>query len=575
MNAEDTDISPLLASLGMVEDAVLITDAQLDLPGPFITYVNSAFEQLTGYSASAIVGQTPRVLQGPETDRNTMRSLREALDKGEDFTGETINYRKDGVPFHMRWTIRPFVSASGDVTHFIAIQRDVTRVRELDRQLQQMKALNELQRAMGTTGLDLSQLRARVADVVLQATPAEGAAVEEIDGDEMVYTAVSGTAADVLGFRLDIVTSLSGFCALNEEPILCRDVRTDSRVNTVAAEKVGFRSGVLVPLLGERRCFGVIKVYSSQPSAFDETHEELLTLTSSVLSSSLADAHSFENERQRRKQIIDKLPMLIAYIDDQLIYREANATHTAWTERSLAEIIGRPLKDIVTETTYERNLPYIEQALSGKHVEVETIIMSPDGTTRPVAADFVPHPDSRGNIQGVYVLVRDISDRKYAEEDYLTGLYNRRTFEKRFESLFDKLVRYQRPLSLVFIDLDHFKSINDRFGHPVGDQVLVEVSRALQNRARKADMVCRWGGEEFAVLAPETDADQALTFAQGILEAIRRQSIDQVGTITASIGFGELGPGETRPEFVSRVDKALYIAKASGRDQVVMTQAPE
>ena len=122
----------LRAALDGTQDAVLITDHQLERPGPRILYVNQAFTRLTGYAPEEIIGKTPRVLQGPLTDRQVLDSLREKLTRGESFVGETINYRRDGSTFLLQWIVDPVVGANGRVSHYVSIQRDVTDDRQLE-----------------------------------------------------------------------------------------------------------------------------------------------------------------------------------------------------------------------------------------------------------------------------------------------------------------------------------------------------------------------------------------------------------------------------------------------------------
>ncbi|HEY8995246.1 MAG TPA: PAS domain S-box protein [Lacunisphaera sp.] len=107
-------------------DSIVITDAELDLPGPRILFVNPAFTQMTGYTAAEVLGKTPRILQGPKSNRAALNQLRVTLGRGEIFSGETVNYRKDGKEFDMEWRITPLRNAGGKVTHFLGIQRDIT-----------------------------------------------------------------------------------------------------------------------------------------------------------------------------------------------------------------------------------------------------------------------------------------------------------------------------------------------------------------------------------------------------------------------------------------------------------------
>jgi PAS domain S-box-containing protein len=108
------------------KEAILITDAELDLPGPRIIFVNPAFTQMTGYTAEEALGKTPRILQGPLTDKTVLKRLRETLEQGEVFEGEAINYRKDGTKFNLEWQVTPIREGHGEISHFVAIQRDIT-----------------------------------------------------------------------------------------------------------------------------------------------------------------------------------------------------------------------------------------------------------------------------------------------------------------------------------------------------------------------------------------------------------------------------------------------------------------
>lgn len=122
-------------------DAIVITTVGLEPPGPTIVYVNPGFERMTGYARDEVLGQSPRILQGPETSRELMDRLRRDLEEKQSFFGETVNYKKDGTPYVVEWRIAPIRSAEGEVTHWVAIQRDVTgRVRheqELERRVKE------------------------------------------------------------------------------------------------------------------------------------------------------------------------------------------------------------------------------------------------------------------------------------------------------------------------------------------------------------------------------------------------------------------------------------------------------
>lgn len=139
----DEQIQLLRAAVQDTEDSVLITDADVDYPGPRIVFVNPGFSKMTGYSREEVIGKSPRILQGPKTDRKVLDELRRCLENGEPFFGETINYRKNGSEYYLEWHISPVRDAAGKITHFVSVQRDISerkRAEELNVQFQQQKA---------------------------------------------------------------------------------------------------------------------------------------------------------------------------------------------------------------------------------------------------------------------------------------------------------------------------------------------------------------------------------------------------------------------------------------------------
>jgi two-component system cell cycle sensor histidine kinase/response regulator CckA len=130
-------------------EAILITDAELDLPGPRIVFVNPAFTKMTGYTAEEVMGKTPRILHGPRTDNVVIKRLRDDLERGETFEGEAINYRKDGTEFTLEWQTAPIRDESGTITHFLALQRDVTARKRFETQMFQAQKMETVGRLAG------------------------------------------------------------------------------------------------------------------------------------------------------------------------------------------------------------------------------------------------------------------------------------------------------------------------------------------------------------------------------------------------------------------------------------------
>ena len=180
-------------------------------------------------------------------------------------------------------------------------------------------------------------------------------------------------------------------------------------------------------------------------------------------------------------------------------------------------------------------------------------------------------------------LTREIEERKKAQAelerivtlDPLTNLYNRRHFFELTQKELERSHRYNRPLSVIMLDIDHFKQVNDQFGHLVGDRVIVEVARRIQKALRRIDLACRYGGEEFAVLLPETPVLQAEMVASRLWKLVTKQptvSGELILKITVSVGVATYQhTGEiTVDTLLDRADKAMYAAKEKGRNQVMV-----
>ncbi|WP_331344425.1 sensor domain-containing diguanylate cyclase [Cellvibrio sp. UBA7661] len=158
-----------------------------------------------------------------------------------------------------------------------------------------------------------------------------------------------------------------------------------------------------------------------------------------------------------------------------------------------------------------------------------------------------------------------------AATDSLTGLLNRHAFELMFEQAVHETHRAKTPLSMILLDIDHFKTINDNHGHLTGDRVIMRVARLLENSLRNGDVLCRWGGEEFLILLKQTSLDAAQGVAEKLREVMAAEQF-QLGTktlhITGSFGVAEFGGVETLVHFFARVDRALYLAKSAGRNRI-------
>jgi diguanylate cyclase (GGDEF)-like protein len=154
-----------------------------------------------------------------------------------------------------------------------------------------------------------------------------------------------------------------------------------------------------------------------------------------------------------------------------------------------------------------------------------------------------------------------------ATTDPLTGISNRLKFTEMLEAEIQRSTRYALPLSLIMFDIDYFKKVNDSHGHHVGDRVLREIVALVRDNIRVNDLLARWGGEEFMIMATNTTLENARLFAEGLRLLIAQHSFHEVGSVTCSFGVARL-IDDSQDQFIQRVDRAMYDAKARGRNRV-------
>ena len=199
------------------------------------------------------------------------------------------------------------------------------------------------------------------------------------------------------------------------------------------------------------------------------------------------------------------------------------------------------------------------------------------GENVPSLSDEISRPDEIGQLaEGVEMLQLSMSEernlRKLTEimaiTDELTGLYNRHFLEKSIDNVLSRSDRYNEPVTLAMFDLDHFKQINDTWGHPAGDEVLKKTSQMARQIIRSSDLLIRFGGEEFIILMPHTTLNGGTAVAEKMREAFEKNDHPGIGSVTASFGIAERQSGESFENWYARTDNALYHAKQTGRNRV-------
>lgn len=280
----------------------------------------------------------------------------------------------------------------------------------------------------------------------------------------------------------------------------------------------------------------------------------------------------------RLRTITDNLPVLIAYIDREHRFQFANGTYRDWLGLDPASIVGQRVLDMVGPALYEERRINIDRALAGERVDFE-VQSTTKGVPRHLQTSYLPDRRPDGSVPGIYTLSTDVTVLKTAEQrmrqlaryDTLTGLPNRLQFEEKLPEAMARCTRSRRPMALMFLDVDKFKTINDTLGHSAGDEVLKEFGHRLVACVRKTDTVARLAGDEFVVILEGLNSiDEPQFVARKIIATIggEFQVLGHLLTVSTSLGvvLYEGGDDVSPARLLARADEALYEAKAAGRN---------
>jgi diguanylate cyclase (GGDEF)-like protein/PAS domain S-box-containing protein len=305
-----------------------------------------------------------------------------------------------------------------------------------------------------------------------------------------------------------------------------------------------------------------------------------------VLVSDISERKSAElvlaASEKRLQLITDNLPVVIAYIDRAHHFQFGNATFEKWFGVAPGALVGRPLAAVFGDALYQVARPHLETCFGGRAVTFE-MTMAVAGTERIVETTYIPDLQGDASVAGVYALTHDMTHVKEVEArlielarvDSLTGIANRRRFVEALHQAIERSRRHGGTMALAYLDIDHFKKINDTHGHAVGDDVLKEFARRLLSNVRATDTVARLSGDEFVIIFENLKSDQyVLPVAAKIANAVRAPFNGGDGAplaVTTSIGIALYsGEGQNHEELLANADSALYRAKRNGRDGVAM-----
>lgn len=286
-------------------------------------------------------------------------------------------------------------------------------------------------------------------------------------------------------------------------------------------------------------------------------------------------------ESEKRLLLItDNLPAMVCYVDETRRFRFANRAFEGWFGRPLDQIIGQPFDRLMPPEVAVQFDYHFLRCARGEQLEFEMQVpVRDDAAPRWLKCSFIPDVDEAGgDVRGVYGMIHNVSKSKEAEQrltrlaqfDTLTGLANRNQFNETLARVLDGNDVDRQPLALMFLDIDHFKQVNDRHGHAGGDWLLKEFAERLSDCVRSCDAVARLSGDEFVVLLEGMHSDDEPQFiARKIIAAVEKPFLmeDQFVNVTTSIGIAmRAHPHEPASTLMRRADEALYEAKRAGRN---------
>jgi diguanylate cyclase (GGDEF)-like protein/PAS domain S-box-containing protein len=351
-------------------------------------------------------------------------------------------------------------------------------------------------------------------------------------------------------------------------------------------QEVGTRAVLGVPLIGMHRlvgllaggCVGRTRTWSVNDQHLMRTAGEIFVNALQMRRAELA----MKASEMRYRELFENANDMIFTTDLEGRLRTVNRAFQATLGYPAAEALERPLEDFVAEDHRERLRETLRLSLSGNETLARHIVdfLTKSGERMPVeiASRLITEGDKA---MGVQAIARDMTEhlafRKQLEEmaqtDPLTGANNRRRFSELGGNELVRARRYKRPLSVLLMDIDHFKKVNDTHGHDAGDKVLKRMTTACVGALRTSDVFGRLGGEEFAAVLPEADGPIARTLAERLRLTLANTDVnlgDKVLRFTVSIGCVTIRhEQETLEDLLNRADEALYQAKRMGRNRVV------
>ena len=443
---------------------------------------------------------------------------------------------------------------------------------------ERLRRILETQRDVVAADLDLRSVMNLICERTQELTGADSGSILMLDGDDLVHRAATGFMSDYVGERVTLEGTFSGSVYRNNRSAICADTKA---IGNSLAHRRGIRSLIAVPLRHRGEAVGLLNVLSRTPNSFTAEDLNTLELLAVVLASVMSHASEFE-ALARFRTIFQASSVGIVRVDREGHVVEANPAMERMLGYTACELATISFREYTHPDDIERNLYLFNEMMDGRidSFQLEKRYFRRDGEMIWTQITAAVERDQDGEPRFAISMIENITERKAAEDalrrqselnehqalhDGLTGLPNRTLFYDRIRQAILTAGREGGRVAVMMMDVDRFKEINDTLGHHVGDALLEELARRLQNVLRTSDTVARLGGDEFGLLLPQhcEPADVRIVLeriCEGVEEPIMLEGMPLM--IEASIGVAFWPEnGQDVETLLQHADSAMYKAK--------------
>ncbi len=529
-----------LQSLGYIVDNSMHEVYIFDPKTMKFTYVNKEVQRNTGYSLEEMKAMTPVDLK-PEYTKKTFSLLLDQLYNGtsEYLVFETLHQRKDATRYNVE--IRLQLMNINNNKQFVVIAHDITDRKQIEFKLQE------------------SEEKFRKIS--------ENALIGVFIYQDNKYVYVNEALENMTGYSAQEFYNMTPWDIVIDEKKASVKEAVQKRLK---GEKFPKEYNDIIVLTKNNK-YRTMRV-STQTITYNNMFAGMGTLVD------VTDLKETKEQLNLLAKAVEQMDEMVCITDKNSVISYVNDSFIAHSGYKKIDLLGKKIgrcKSGLNEKIFYEEL--WRTILAGKTFKGIFINRKKDGKIYYEEETITPIMDEEQNIKNFVATSQDITERVQVEEklqklattDSLTGIYNRYKINKELDVEIARAKRYNGSFGLAMFDIDHFKLVNDIYGHDMGDYVLKELSDTLSKYIRESDRFGRWGGEEFIVILPHIDKKHLIAFVEKFREVVASHKFGDIDHVTISVGVTVLRENDDKKSILKRVDDALYQAKKEGRNRIV------